>query len=298
MWPESIWYNSGLGEYKWSPVKAQEDFNVHHSAGYVPFQALEGAPAEAVPSAFFCHTYSQHGCVPQVLHLVSIQAIRIKIFRFLLFISWLSYSYWKMAYTPSQTDINHFLKHGSLPKPLQASCAGPCFPPGWGTAFPFRFLLKSEFTLKKNGERNKMLTNDTMKMALPPKNVKAECNAVMDKQTVSNWNLAIFHSKMLCMTITFCLQLIWVPFHLWLYKTTWHSLSTDIMTGQTDDPEMRTPKINDPGVKNWPVDTDILLRTQKRINLFKLRFPPVSFPNLINKMIHIKITISAEPLRR
>lgn len=70
------------------------------------------------------------------------------------------------------------------------------------------------------------------------------------------------------------------------------------MTGQTDDPEMRTPKINDPGVKNWPVDTDILLRTQKRINLFKLWFPPVSFPNLINKMIHIKITISAEPLRR
>ena len=35
------------------------------------------------------------------------------------------------------------------------------------------------------------------------------------------------------------------------------------MTGQRDDPEMRTPKINDPGAKNWPVDADILLRTQR-----------------------------------
>lgn len=202
---------------------------------------------------------------------------------FLLLIPWLSHSYWKITYTPSQTDINHFLKHGSLPKPLQASCAGSCFPSGWGSAFPFLHLLKSEFTLKKNSEWNKMLTNDTMKMALPPKNVKAECNAVMDKQTMSNWNLATFHSKMLCVTIIFCVQLIWVTFHLWLHKTTQHSLSTDIMTGQIDDPEMRTPKINDPGVKNWPVDINILLRTQKRINLFKLLFPPVSFPNLINK---------------
>lgn len=288
MWCESILYNSGLGEDKWSPVKAQEEFNVHHSPGYVPFQALEGAPAEAAPSACICHTYSQHGSVPQVLHLVTKQAIRIKIFMFLLLISWLSHSYWKMAYTPSQTDINHFLKHGSLPRPpVQVHASHQV----GEVLFPSVTCLNQEFTLKKNSEWNKMLTNDTMKMALPPKNVKAECNAVMDKQTMSNWNLAIFHSKMLCMTIIFCVQLIWVTFHLWLHKTTRHSLSTDIMTGRRDDPEMRTPKINDCGVKNWPVDIDILLRTQKRINLFKLLFPPVSFPNLI-KMIHIKITLS------